>query len=203
MDSQLFAGEKFMSVSQPQPVIDAAAGKAVLTELCQPFAGDGFVPQCSIIQPENIPHPEDELLVHHEHMTVTLERHHKKPVVVTVMDERLEGHFYRRKIKLTLAGTDRIVELGAVRLDLRYMPEHVSEEIRQKQSPLGAILIKHNLHRRVKPRYFLRIPPGSAVLDLFSVQTNDPVYGRLGTIYCDGEPCIELMEVVLNTAPGK
>ena len=108
----MFAGEKFMSVSQPQPVIDAAAGKAVLTELCQPFAGDGFVPQCSIIQPQNIPHPEDDLLVHHDHMTVTLQRHHKKPVEVMVMDERLEDHFYRRKIKLTLAGTDRIVELG-------------------------------------------------------------------------------------------
>jgi hypothetical protein len=201
MDTQFFAGEKFMSVSQPQPVIDAAAGKAVLTELCQPFAGDGFVPQCAIIQPENIPHPEDELLVHHEHMTVTLQRHHGKAVNVTVMDERFEGHFYRRKIKLTLAGTDRIVELGAVRLDLRYMPEEVSNEIRRKESPLGAILIKHNLHRRVKPRYFLRVPPASPVLDLFNVQTTEPVYGRLGTIYCDDEPCIELMEIVLNTKP--
>lgn len=201
MDTQYFAGERFMSVSQPQPVIDAAAGKAVLASLCQPFAGEAFVPQCSIIQPENIPHPEDELLVHHDHMTVTLQRHHGKPVNVTVMDERFEGHFYRRKIKLTLAGTDRIVELGAVRLDLRYIPEEVSAEIRQKQSPLGAILIKHNLHRRVKPRYFLRVPPASAVLDLFNVQTTDPVYGRLGTIYCDHEPCIELMEIVLNTKP--
>jgi hypothetical protein len=197
----MFAGEKFMSVSQPQPVIDAAAGKAVLAELCGPFAGPGFVPQCSIIQPENIPHPEDELLVHHDHMTVTLQRHHGKPVEVTVMDERLEGHFYRRMIKLTLAGTDRVVELGAVRLDLRFMPEEVSAEIRQKQTPLGAILIKHKLHRRVKPRYFVRVPSGGPVLDLFGVQTSEAVYGRVGTIYCDGEPCIEMLEIVLNTTP--
>lgn len=191
-----------MSVSQPQPVIDAAAGKAVITELCQPFAEPGFVPQCAIIQPENIPHPEDELLVHHNHMTVVLERHHKQPVAVTVMDERFEGHFYRRKIKLTLAGTDRVIELGAVRLDLRYLPEHVSAEIRQKKTPLGAILIKHNLLRRVKPRYFVRVPPGGPVLDLFGVQASEPVYGRVGTIYCDGEPCIEMLEIVLNTKPG-
>ena len=200
MDTQFSFGESLMSVSQPQPVIDAAAGKAVLTGLCEPFAGAGFVPQCAIIQPENIPHPEDELLVHHDHMTVVLQRHHGKPVDVTVMDERFEGHYYRRKIKLTLAGTDTIVELGAVRLDLRYMPEEVSNEIRQKQTPLGAILIKHNLHRRVKPRYFLRVPPDGPVLDMFGVKTAEPVYGRLGTIYCDDEPCIELMEIVLNTS---
>jgi len=193
-----------MSVSQPpQPVIDAAAGKAVLSELCGPFANGisgGFTPECSIVQPENIPHPEDDLLVHHEHMTVVLERYHGKPVEVHVLDERLEGHFYRRKISLTVSGTDKIVELGVVRLDLRYMPEEVSREIREKKTPLGAILIKHKVHRRVKPRYFLRVPPASAVLKLFDTTSAEPVYGRLGTIYCDKKPCIELLEIVLNTA---
>ena len=190
-----------MSVIQPQPVIDAAAGKAVLSELCGPF-GEGFVPECSIVQPENIPHPEDDLLVHHDHMTVVLQRHHGYPVEVHVLEERLEGDFYRRKISLTVMGTDKVVELGVVRLDLRYMPEEVSREIREKKTPLGAILIKHKVHRRVKPRYFLRVPPGSAVLKLFGTDTKEPVYGRLGTIYCDKKPCIELLEIVLNTGRG-
>lgn len=196
----LFDLQDFMSVSQPQPVIDAAAGKAVLSELCGPF-GDDFRPECSIVQPENIPHPEDDLLVHHDHMTVVLERHHGRPVDVHVLDERLEGDFYRRKISLTVSGTSKIVELGVVRLDLRYMPEEVSREIREKKTPLGAILIKHQVHRRVKPRYFLRVPPGSCVLKLFGADISEPVYGRLGTIYCDKKPCIELLEIVLNTSP--
>ena len=188
-----------VSQQQPQTVIDAAAGKALLAELCAPFAAGYFAPECSIVQPENIPHPEDALLVHHEHMTVVLQRHHGKPVDVQVLDERLEGDIYRRKISLTPAGSDKVVEWGIVKLDLRFVPEEVSEEIRRKRTPLGAILIKHKLHRRVKPRYFLRIPDGSAVLKLFSAQANGPVYGRLGTIYCDDEPCIELLEIVLNT----
>jgi len=159
-----------------------------------------FQPECSIVQPENIPHPEDDLLVHHDHMTVVLERHHGHPVDVHVLDERLEGDFYRRKISLTVSGTDKVVELGVVRLDLRFMPEEVSREIREKKTPLGAILIKHKVHRRVKPRYFLRMPVGSAVLKLFETEIVEPVYGRLGTIYCDKKPCIELLEIVLNTA---
>jgi hypothetical protein len=189
-----------MSVSQPQPVIDAAAGKAVLSELCGPFGGGLFQPECSIVQPENIPHPEDDLLVHHDHMTVVLERHHGHPVDVHVLDERLEGNFYRRKISLTVSGTNKVVELGVVRLDLRFMPEEVSREIREKKTPLGAILIKHKVHRRVKPRYFLSVPHGSAVLKLFDTETAEPVYGRLGTIYCNKQPCIEWLEIVLNTA---
>jgi hypothetical protein len=189
-----------MSVVQPQPVIDAAAGKALLSELCAPFAAGAFVPECNIIQPEHIPHPQDELLVHHGHMTIVLERHHGQPVNVHVMDEKIEGDYYRRKISLTPRGSDKIVEWGIVRLDLRYIPEEVAREIRQKTTPLGAILINHKLHRRVKPRYFLRFPAGSGVMKLFTPDPQGVLYGRLGTIYCDNEPCIELLEIVVNTS---
>ena len=189
-----------MSVSQPQPVIDAVAGKTLLSELCEPFVTAPFVPECNIIQPEHIPHPQDELLVHHSHMTLVLERHHGKPVDVQVLDERLEGDFYRRKISLTPRGSDKVIEWGIVRLDLRYMPQDVAREIQGKQTPLGAILIKHKLHRRVKPRYFLRFPTGSNVLKLFTPQPQELLYGRLGMIYCENEPCIELLEIVANAS---
>jgi hypothetical protein len=190
-----------MSVSQPQPVIDAAAGKALLSELCAPFVHGYFAPECSIVQPENIPNPQDELLVHHQHMTVVLEKHHGKPVQVQVLEESIEGNFYRRKISLTPIGSEKVVEWGIVRLDLRYMPKNVAAEIREKRTPLGAILIKHKVHRRVKPRYFLRFPDGSAVLKLFAPEPQGLLYGRLGTIYCDNEPCIELLEIVVNAKP--
>jgi len=188
-----------VSQSQPQPLIDAATGKALLSELCSPFVRGYFAPECSIVQPENIAHPADQLLVHHEHMTVVLQRHHGSPVAVHVLEEIIDGHFYRRKISLTPVGSDKIVEWGIVKLDLRYMPEAVSSEIREKRTPLGAILIRHDIHRRIKPRYFLRLPEGSAVLKLFGAEYDRPVYGRLGTIYCDDVPCIELLEIVVNT----
>jgi hypothetical protein len=34
------------------------------------------------------------------------------------------------------------------------------------------------------------------VLKLFGADEPQAVYGRLGTIYCDGEPAIELLEIV-------
>lgn len=187
-----------VSQSQPQPVIDAAEGKALLSGLCQPFVRGYFAPECSIVQPQNIPHPADELLVHHQHMTVVLQRHHGGTVQVHVLEEHLEGDRYTRKICLTPVGSDKVVEWGIVRLDFRFMPQAVRQEILAKEAPLGAILIKHKLHRRIKPRYFLRFPEGSAVLKLFGAEPGQPVYGRLGTIYCDDKPCMELLEIVVN-----
>jgi len=132
-------------------------------------------------------------------MTVVLQRHHGGEVAVHVLEEKLEGDHYTRKIGLTPLGADKAVEWGIVRLDFRYMPEAVKQEILARRTPLGAILIKHKVHRRIKPRYFLRFPEGSAVLKMFGAEYAKPVYGRLGSIYCDHAPCIELLEIVVNT----
>ena len=189
-----------MTAIESQIVADSSGAKRLLANLCEPFVHVPFAPDFTVVQPEGIPHPEDELLVHHDHMTIVLQRHHGSPVRVRVLEEHLDGGIYTRKIALTPIGSDKVVEWGICRLDLRYIPENVKQEILAKQLPLGAVLIKHDVHRRVKPRYFLKLPKSSAVLKLFDApQNKDPVYGRLGTIYCDDEPCIELLEIVVNT----
>jgi chorismate-pyruvate lyase len=154
-----------------------------------------------VVQPDQIPFPEDQLLVHHEHMTEVLERHFGSPVGVTVLEEAWDGGLYTRKIALAPRGQPgKVVEWGIVRLDLRYLSEPVKAEILDKRLPLGAVLIKHDVLRRVKPRWFIRFPDDGPTLKLFGPLPHPgPVYGRIGTIYCDGEPAIEVLEVVLNT----
>ena len=188
-----------MAATAKSKLSDSPVTAAALLELCKPFVSDGFDPQCAVVQPDEIPFPQDQLLVHHEHMTVVLERHHGTAVRVHVLEEHLDGDLYTRKISLTRGDGDTVVEWGIVRLDFRYMDRDVRDEILRKQMPLGAILIKHDVHRRVKPRFFLRFPPGGPVLRLFGAQESRPVYGRLGTIYCDEEPAIELLEIVTGT----
>jgi hypothetical protein len=189
-----------MSIIESQSMADLLGAQSLLMNLCRPFVGGYFEPECVVVQPEAIPHPDDDLLVHHDHMTVVLQRHHGSPMRVRVIEEHLDGDTYTRKIALLPTGRDTVVEWGICRLDLRYIPEAAKQEILAKQLPLGAVLIKHDVHRRVKPRYFVRLPESSAVLKMFDAAENrEPVYGRLGTIYCDGEPCIELLEIVVNT----
>lgn len=182
---------------------DHPVAEAALLELCKPFvpAGEMFDPECAIVQPDQIPFPQDHLLVHHHHMTEVLQKHHGSPVDVHVLEEIQDGEVYTRKITLTPKGQpQKVVEWGIARLDLRYLAEPVKAEILAKELPLGAVLIKHNVLRRVKPRWFIKFPEGGPTLNLFGKLPHPgPVYGRLGTIYCDGEPAIEVLEIVLNT----
>lgn len=175
--------------------LDSAA--AMLAELLFPFDGGATAIDAEVVQPHDIPHPADSLLVHHNHMTVELKRHFGHSVQLHVMREVIAGDVYSRLIRLT--SDNLMVECGIARLNLALLSPHVRNEILEKQTPLGAILIDHNVHRRIKPRYFLRLPPQSRVMQALGASNDVPVYGRLGTIYCDHEPAIELLEVVLST----
>jgi chorismate-pyruvate lyase len=132
-------------------------------------------------------------------MTIVLQQHHRRPVQLHVLEEHLDGDTYTRKISLTPVGSDKVVEWGIVRLNFQYMSPQVRDEILARKMPLGAILIKHKVHRRIKPRYFLRFPENGQVLKLFGERNSEPAWGRLGTIFCDNKPCIELLELVVNT----
>jgi len=193
-----------MNAAGRSRIHEVPTAHATLMELCAPFVAPGtmFDAECAVVQPDEIPHPDDQLLVHHEHMTLALQRFHGSPVDVHVQEERLDtaGDLYTRKIFLTPHSAPQTpVEWGIVRLDFRYMDDAVRDEILARQMPLGAILVKHNVHRRIKPRFFLRFPAGGPVLRLFGAAENRAVYGRLGTIYCDEEPAIELLEIVTGT----
>ena len=178
-----------------------AAALIALRELCRPLkGGDAVEPKCVVVQPNEIPHPTDALLVHHEHMTEALHRRYGRPVELSVLDERLDGDFYTRKVSLAPAGGDGggggVVEWGIARLELRYMSDTVRAEILAKRSPLGEILIRHDVHRRIKPRWFMRFPARGPMLTFFGDAGDRPLYGRIGTIYCDEKPAIELLEIV-------
>ncbi len=189
---------------QEQPPATLGAAQAALAVLLRPFSPIAFVPDCEVVHPDEIASPSDTLLVHHSHMTIELQRHYHKRLEVVVREEHFDGDIYTRKIQLKLAGTDHIVECGIARLNFRFLTPEVRAEILAKEKPLGAILIYHRVHRRVKPRYFVRFPAGSRVMRLLSDEpTSEPVFGRLGTIYCDNEPAIELLEIVVNARDGQ
>lgn len=188
-----------MSTEGHNTVAGVSAAQADLMHLCRPFVARDFVAECEVIRPQAVPEPSHRLLVHQKHMTVELERYHGKPVDVQVLRERLEHDSYTRMIGLHLRGTSTVVEWGICRLNLRHLSEKVRDEVLAKAKPLGAILIEHDVYRRIEPRHYVRFGAGSPVLELFGGYNDGPAFGRLGTIYCDDEPAIELLEIVINT----
>lgn len=152
---------------------------------------------CEVVRASEIPEPFDELLVHNDHMTTKLRDHHGQPVALRVLDEIHEDPFYRRKIVLTLGGTQQVVEFGVVRIDFRLIPPEARAAILQQQVPLGDILMSCSALRRIEPRWYVKLSGRCPIFTDFCVADQfSEVYGRIGTIYCDDQPAVELLEVI-------
>ena len=67
--------------------------------------------------------------------------------------------------------------------------------------PFSHDTIAHRIHRRIEPRWFIRVERPFPLLNDFI----DPpafAYGRIGTIFFDEAPAIEVCEVVTDQKGG-
>jgi hypothetical protein len=112
-----------------------------------------------------------------------------------VLDRKLDGDIYSRKIVLERADDGRVVQFGIVRFDLAVVLPAVREEILSERTPLGRILINYNVLRHIDLGAILEIEAGPALARLFDCPTGQMVYGRLATIFCNQKPAVDLLEV--------
>ncbi len=141
------------------------------------------------------PGPYARMLVHDKHMTVTMESWHGCSVDVDVLDEKLNGSVYTRKILLRRSDNRRPVQFGIVRFDFSYVDDQVRSEILAGNTPLGRILIEHNVLRQVDLGAILRITAGPGLARALEIPEGETTYGRLATIFCNGQPAVDLLEV--------
>jgi len=147
-----------------------------------------------------LPSVYQKLLAHNHHMTVTVERHHGSLVDVRVLERRITDDHYARKILLTRQADGRVVQFGIVRLIFAYLDEAIRREIEAQATPLGRILIEHNVLREVELFKLLEVTPGPDLCRLFGASSSGRTYGRTALIHCNGEPAVELLEIVTPEA---
>lgn len=162
------------------------------------------MPSGRFINAGEMPQPYRDLLAHDHHMTVTMEEYHGAPVDVNIIRAIHDDPFYARKIYLTKAGTDRVVMFGIMRFNFEWCDDEIKREILDQETPLGRILIEHNVLRRISTHVLLRIVPNAEMRRIFGIEEaaeggdgREPtyVYGRLATIFCNNEPAVDLLEV--------
>lgn len=161
---------------------------------------DGFwtldFSQVTIVPPSWVPEPYRGMLAHHFHMTVTVEAHYQQPVGIQVLASRRIGESYGRETLLELSGSNQVVQFGAVRIDLTCCSAAVRDAILEEKTPLGRVLIEHNVLRRIEPTAFLQITPGPKLAEWFGLSRPETCYGRLGVIFCDDRPAIAVLEIL-------
>ena len=136
------------------------------------------------------------LLAHDSHMTVTVERFHNGPVDVRVLESRLTGTHYARKILLARQSDGVVVQFGIMRIDFSSVSPEVRSEVESQSAPLGRILIEHNVLVKVHLTKLWKVTPGEDLRRLLNLPPGQITYGRTAVIHCDGEPAVELLEIV-------
>jgi len=150
------------------------------------------------VEADELPAPYGHLLRHRGHMTTRLERYYGAAVRLHVLASRARGDSYARHITLTVGDDEAVVEVGLVRINLAVAAPQVRAEIEAAAAPLGEILIRHDVLRTIEPHWYLRFAPGAPLAAPFGAAATSPTFGRLGTIYCDDAPAIELLEIVAD-----
>ena len=107
---------------------------------------------------------------------------------------------YCRKILLRRKSDGRVVMFGIIRLHTGYLSEEVRSEIEAEETPLGRVLIEHNVLRRVELGKLWEVIPHEELQRHFNMDSTAVTFGRTAIIHCDGEPAIELVEIVAPEA---
>jgi chorismate-pyruvate lyase len=150
----------------------------------------------SLVELTDAPQPYAMLLAHNRHMTVTVEAFHRDAVDVKVLRSQTHGDSYSREILLQAQQSGQVVQYGIVRIHLHRIAEEPKREILEEKKPLGRVLIEHQVLREVELFKLWQIHCGPVLARLFSVASDTVTFGRTAIIHCDGEPAIELLEIV-------
>ncbi|MBX9791154.1 MAG: hypothetical protein K2Y37_19720 [Pirellulales bacterium] len=145
---------------------------------------------------EAVPDAYRALLAHSGHMTETVEAHHGDRVDVEVLDKNVTQTHYARKILLRRRHDQQVVQFGIMRVAFAYLPDAARAEIEAETTPLGRVLIEHNVLRSVELVALWRVVPGPDLRKLFGIPSGVETYGRTALIYCNHEPAVELVEIV-------
>lgn len=144
---------------------------------------------------ESTPQPYHRMLVHEHHMTVTMESFHDCSVEVQVVESKFVGDLYCRKILLNKQGTDQNVQFGIVRFNFEYVTDSVREQIESESIPLGRVLIQNNVLRHIDLGAIVKFEAGPGLGRYLQMETGQETYGRMATIFCNGSPAVDLLEI--------
>ncbi len=148
------------------------------------------------VEAKEAPADYQRLLAHTSHMTVTVEAFYDDRLDVHVLRSHQDGLHYCREILLSTQRGKKVVQYGIVRLHLGMVPEGAKREILSEGKPLGRVLIEHDVLRQVECIDLFRVEAGEGLAKMFGCALGAITYGRTALIYCNGEPAIELIEIV-------
>jgi chorismate-pyruvate lyase len=155
------------------------------------------LPPVKQVRPDEVPPPYHSLLVHKSDMTSTLENFHKDRIHLDVISRDRANGDYFREVVLRLDASNKPVEFGAIKINLKLFPGAAQERILQERHPLGRILKECGINYGSRPQAFLRITSDALMNQLLNLPKTESLYGRRNTLFDPQErPLAEIVEIL-------
>lgn len=130
-------------------------------------------------------------------MTPTLEAYHGETIHLRVLARQQENDALSRMVTLVLNGSERPVEFGAIRIDLRPFSPAAREQVLESRIPLGTILARHNIARVSRPRAFFRVMSDATMTEALGLTEPQMLYGRRNLLLTlQGETIADIVEIL-------
>lgn len=141
--------------------------------------------------------PYRSLLVHQSDMTSTLEKFHKEPLHVEVLDRHTRENEYYREVVLVLDHSKKRVEFGAIKINLSLFPTEAQTEILREHQPLGRTLKNFKIPFSSRPAAYLRVTSDEFISAALGIQPGSALFGRRNSLLDQWEqPLAEIIEIL-------
>jgi hypothetical protein len=158
---------------------------------------DQLLPPLEEIDPERIPEPYKSLLAHRNDMTSTLESYHGGRIHLRIISKALRGSEYFREVALLVAGSEKPVEFGAIKISLDLFPAIARDQVLDEHWPLGHILKENGIKFTSEPRAFLRVASDKLINSVLNLSGAHLLYGRRNTLFDRfGQSLAEIVEIL-------
>ena len=170
----------------------------MIHELLGLFPGDALpAGDFQSVDAAEVPEPYRALLVHDEHMTVTLEERYGTKVHLVVLERKHDPSTYARRLILRAGPAGPVILAGIMRIRLDVCGPEARDRIISESTPLGRILIEQGNLRSIENLTFFRVRLGQALRELFEATGKATfTYCRTAGISLGGAPAVELLEIV-------
>ncbi len=155
------------------------------------------LPHIETVTGDQVPSPFQQLLVHEGDMTPTLESFHSSSVHLNVLGREQRDDFYSRQVLLLTDDSEKVVEFGAIKINLGLFPAAARQEILREHLPLGTLLARYKIEHTSRPKAFLKVQSDSFINGIMGISGSQTLFGRRNTLSNpQGRALAEIVEIL-------
>ena len=155
------------------------------------------MPKITLLDGEAVPEPYNNLLVHQQDMTPTLENYHRCPMGLRVIKWLNVGDSVLRMVALMKQSDGAPAEFGAIKIEVNGFPPEGQKMILEGKKPFGTILRELKMPHSGNPLGFFSVESDAHINAALGLTGKHLLYGRLNVLQDHhGHILAEIVEVL-------